>query len=433
MKPLAKQLLLCGLAATLGHHAAAQATSATVPLDSLRARASRTLHAKRYPEAAALFQQQATAERFQSGKASAYYNRACALALAGQSSAALGALAQAQHLGWNRADWARQDTDLTSLRALPEFMALLNRMAQQTARVAARQADPQQAKLVTSDITHFWQAYDQAAKDTAHAEAIYQRAYFDKGSVGLQDYYQTKIHSTRLFVRNQRAKPAFYRAIRPNTLRIAALTPQIRAGFQKLKELYPEARFPNVYFVVGRWNSGGTATDNGMLIGSDQLCRTADTPLGELSLWERNNLGSLDDLPVVVAHEHIHFIQKQGNDASLLRGALDEGMADFLAELTTGRNPNGRLQVYGLAHEKELWADFTKEMDGKNWRNWIANGSQETTEKPADLGYFVGYRICQSYYEQMADKKQAVHDILNIGDARAFLAQSRYIEKLAAR
>ena len=424
---MSKKVLPTLLAALLVQAAVAQPTA--VPLDSLRARASHTLHAKRYAEAAALFQQQAQAEPSQQAKASAFYNLACAQALAGQAPAALQALAQAQRLGFHNLSLTRTDTDLTSLRALPEFTKVVGRMEKDEARLA----DPKQAKLVTSDITQFWRAYDLAAKDPAHAEAIYQREYFDKGSPGLQDYFQLKIESVKLFVKNQQAKPAFYRSIRPATLRIDAFAPQIRAGFVKLKELYPKASFPNVYFVIGRWNSGGTSSGNGMLIGADQKCRTPETALGELSLWERNNFGTLDGLPGLVAHEQIHYIQKHSNNPSLLKGAINEGMADFLAELTTGQNPNERLQAYGRAHEKQIWTDFTQEMTGSSWKNWIANAAQETADKPADLGYFVGYRICQSYYEEMADKKQAVHDILNISDYPAFLAKSRYAEKLAAR
>ena len=407
----------------------AAAQTAAVPLDSLRARAPRALHARRYAEAAALLRQLAAAEPYQMGKANAYYNLACAQALAGQPQAALQALAAAQRLGLHDADLTRTDPDLTSLRATPAFSSTVGRME----KAQARLADPKNARLVTSDIPLFWRAYDLAAQDTAHAAAIYQREYFDKGSVGLQDYFQLKIGSAKEFVANQRAKPAFYRAIRPNTLRIATMTPQIRAGFVRLKEIYPEARFPNVYFVIGRRNSGGTASGNGMLIGADQQCGTPDTPRGELSLWERNGLNQLAGLPALVAHEQIHYLQKASSDPSLLHGAVLEGMADFLAELTTGQNPNARLQAYGRAHEKEIWADFSREMAGKSWRNWIANADQETAEKPADLGYFVGYKICQSYYEDLADKKQAVHDILNISDYPAFLAKSRYAEKLAAR
>jgi hypothetical protein len=419
--------LLPGLAALLLTQAAAAQT--TLSLDSLQARASHTLHAKRYAEAAALFQQQAQAEPYRSSKASAYYNLACAQALAGQASAAVQALNQAQRLGFRNLNLVRTDTDLASLRARPDFAKIVGRME----RADARLSDPRQAQLITTDITHFWQAYDLVARDTAQAQAIYQHLYFDKASVGLQDYFQLRIRSVREFVKNQREKPRFYQAIRPSTLRIATMAPQIRAGFVKLKELYPEARFPNVYFVIGRWNSAGTVSGAGMLIGADQLSGTPTTPVDELSAYGRRSLGTLTQLPYVVAHEHIHTIQKSSNDPSLLHGAIQEGMADFLAELTTGHQPNASLLPYGLAHEKQIWADFTKEMAGKDWSNWIANGRQETADKPADLGYFVGYRICQSYYEEMADKKQAVHDILNINDYPAFLAKSRYVEKLAAR
>ncbi|MGI4875624.1 MAG: TPR end-of-group domain-containing protein [Janthinobacterium lividum] len=422
-----KKLVCLLSAALLTQAATAQTTPA--PLDSLRARASRTLHARRYAEAATLLQQQAAAEPFQSSRASAFYNLACARALAGQPQPALRTLAEAQRLGFNKLALVRTDTDLTSLRATPEFAQVVRRMVQADARLG----DPRQAKLVTTDITHFWRAYDLAAKDTAHAEAIYQREYFDKASVGLQDYFLLRIRSVRDFVQNQRAKPRFYQAIRPSAQRIATMAPQIRAGFRRLKELYPEARFPNVYFVIGRWNSAGTVSNAGMLIGADQLSGTPTTPVDELSAYGRRSLGTLAQLPYVVAHEHIHTMQKPSNDLSLLRGAINEGMADFLAELTTGHNPNASLLPYGLAHEKQVWADFTKELGSSNWTNWIANGKQETADKPADLGYFVGYRICQSYYQEMADKQQAVHDMLNISDYPAFLAKSRYAEKLAAR
>lgn len=424
-----KKLLPYFAAGLLASAAAAQTQPGALPLDSLRARASHTLHAKRYTEAAALFQQQAQAEPSQSAKASAFYNLACAQALAGQPQPALRALAQAERLGFHKVQLTRTDTDLASLRATPEFTNIVGRME----KAEAQLADPKQAKLVASDIDLFWRAYDLVARDTAHAEAIYQREYFDKGSVGLHDYFDLKIKSVKKFVRNQRALPEFYRAIRPATLQVVSMTTQIRAGFVKLKEIYPEARYPPVYFVIGRWTSGGTASGNGMLIGTDQMCGTPTTPLGELSIWQRNALGKLASLPGLVAHEQIHYIQKPSDDPSLLHGAILEGMADFIAELTTGQNPDARLQPYGLAHEKQIWADFTKEITSSSWKNWIANGDQETADKPADLGYFVGYKICQSYYEEMADKKQAVHDILNISDYSAFLAKSRYAEKLAAR
>lgn len=408
---------------------AAQPALTALPPARLQAVADEAYKAKDWTLGATAYERLSATARFSGAKAVAAYNAACCQALGGQTAAAMQSLEEAAKLGYDNAKHIEADADLTSLHALPRYQALL----QQLAARPGPPTDPEQVQLVTSDIDLFWQAYDHAQRDPKHAAEIYDREYFDRGTVGLQDYYTTKIQSTEHFVKNQHDLPNFYRAIRPNTLRVASMTPQIRAGFRKLKELYPAATFPNIYFVIGRYNSAGTASSHGMLIGTDQLAGAPDTPLGELGLWARNGLGSLETLPYVVAHEHIHYLQKDGPDRSLLRGAIDEGMCDFLAELTTGHNPNARIHPYGHAHEKELWADFQKEMTSEEWGNWIGNGGQETAKKPADLGYYLGYRICQAYYEQAADKKQAVHDILNITDYPAFLAKSGYERKLAAR
>ena len=402
-----------------------------VRLARLETMADSAYRAKSYVFAAERYELLGRYARFGTGRGNAHYNAACCRALASQPDLALRELEAAAKAGYRNAAQIQSDTDLASLHAAPRYQQLLRQLAAHPETVPT---DPAKALLVTADIDRFWRAYDHAQRAPDRAIEIYDKEYFDKGSVGLQDYYELKIKDTRLFVVNQEAKKDFYRSIRPNTLRVAAMTEQIRAGFRKMKELYPAAQFPPVYFVIGRSNSAGTASEHGMLIGTDQMSGAPDTQLGELSPWERNTLGSLDRLPELVAHEQVHYIQKKGGPPTLLRGALDEGMADFLAELTTGRRPTLPHFRYGDAHEKAVWADFKKEMAGTNWNNWIANGlTQEKSEQPGDLGYYVGYRICQAYYEEQADKKQAVHDILNISDYPAFLAASRYEAKLAAR
>jgi hypothetical protein len=407
------------------------ASMSPASLRRLEAAADSAYGAKSYVFAAERYEMLGQRKRFATGRGAAHYNSACCRALAGQPDLALRELEAAVKAGYRNATQMRVDTDLASLRAMPRYQQVLAQLAVHPETVPT---DPEKAQLVTADIDRFWRAYDHAQRDPFRAVAIYDQEYFDKGSVGLQDYYELKIQDTKLFVKNQDDKKAFYRSIRPNTLRVAAMTAQIRAGFRKMKELYPAAAFPPVYFVIGRFNSGGTASEHGMLIGTDQMSGAPDTPRGELTLWERNTLGSLANLPDVVAHEQVHYLQKKNGPPTLLRGAIDEGMADFLAELTTGRRPKARYYIYGDAHEKQVWADFKKEMAGTNWSNWIANGgTQETEAKPGDLGYYVGYRICQAYYEAQADKKQAVHSILNISDYPAFLAASGYEAKLAAR
>jgi hypothetical protein len=69
-------------------------------------------------------------------------------------------------------------------------------------------------------------------------------------------------------------------------------------------------------------------------------------------------------------------------------------------------------------------------MDGANYRNWMYNGLT-VRDKPMDLGYYMGYKISQSYYKNAKDKRRALLDIFEIKDFQAFLEKSRYREKFA--
>lgn len=69
-------------------------------------------------------------------------------------------------------------------------------------------------------------------------------------------------------------------------------------------------------------------------------------------------------------------------------------------------------------------------MNRKDASNWLYQGDK-AKDKPADLGYYVGYKIVESYYTRAKDKKQAIKDILDIKDFNAFLKASGYDEKLS--
>ena len=53
-----------------------------------------------------------------------------------------------------------------------------------------------------------------------------------------------------------------------------------------------------------------------------------------------------------------------------------------------------------------------------------------TSDQPQDLGYAIGARIVESYYESAADKGKAAQQIMAITDYPAFLALSGYGEKM---
>ena len=50
-------------------------------------------------------------------------------------------------------------------------------------------------------------------------------------------------------------------------------------------------------------------------------------------------------------------------------------------------------------------------------------------ERPADLGYYMGYQIAKEYYKNASDKKQAISDIIEMNNPLKFLELSRYDQK----
>jgi uncharacterized protein YjaZ len=291
--------------------------------------------------------------------------------------------------------------------------------------------DPEAAKLVTSDLDNFWRAYDAASGTVSvdEKERIFQREYLDKGSAGLKDFLKLRIQSVHELVSVMGIRPKYYASLKQVTPRVRAMEPAIRASFQKLKELYPDAVFPDVYFLIGVMNSGGTTADSGLLIGLEMHAKTPETGMSEMDSWLKQVLAPLDEMPEVVAHELIHY-QQTGQGKTLLAKCLHEGSADFVGELISGGQINGNLREYGDAHEADLWREFSQAMDKSDASQWLYQGDT-SKDRPADLGYYIGYQIAASYYQRAADKKKAIHDILTVHDFPAFLQESHYADKFS--
>lgn len=279
-----------------------------------------------------------------------------------------------------------------------------NRLAKSVPPAKAPTPNPDSARLVTSDIQLFWNALDRAPADDL-AEYL-QRDYLDKASVGVRDFIQGRILSAEDLATYVRAHRATYDSVRAANLDVTKAEADLRAAFRKLKDLYPPAVFPDVYFVIGRFNSGGTSTDHGLLIGAEMYRDPSS-------------------LPGIVSHELIHF-QQRYPAKPLLEHSFMEGSADFIGELISGRQINNDAHKYGMAHEAELWRDFSAHVDATDYFPWMYG--RPTDGKPNDLGYFIGYRIAQAYYDKASDKKQALRDIITArnGNVRELLAMSGY-------
>jgi hypothetical protein len=281
------------------------------------------------------------------------------------------------------------------------------------------------ARIVTDDIDRFWEAYD-AAEGGMPLDQALQELYLDPGTPGLQDFVEARIGSAAELAATIEAMPGYYASIRTSTLRLREMEPQIREALFALEELYPESVFPDVYFVVGRLSSGGTTSPRGLLIGTEMYGLTGDAPTEELNDWLRSVLKPIDAVPHIVAHELVHFEQPalEEEDADLLAMCFREGSADFIAERISGDHINGHVHEWALPREAALWAEFQEVMHDDEPAGWLYGGQPEG--RPADLGYFIGYRIAQAYYEQTADPEAAVAEILRATDIDTLLVESGY-------
>ena len=289
-----------------------------------------------------------------------------------------------------------------------------------------RNTSPDAAKIVTSDIALFWKAFDMAKPE--NDLIVYRDEYFKKGSIGLNEFRRARIGNSCALVDMINAHPKYYASLRESSTKIENYRPQMQASFRRLKEIYPEAVFPDVYFLIGRMNSAGTLTDKGLLIGVDMFGKTDEKSLVGMSNWHKAVVVKIERIPFIVAHELIHYQQKNSFNQTLLARSIGEGVADFVAELIAGDTINPHLHEYGNPREKQLWLEFKKEMAGNDVGNWMYQG-EKAKNKPADLGYYMGYKIAENYYKNSADKKQAVKDILEIKDFQKFLGDSKYEEK----
>src|SRR5580698_4012894 len=74
--------------------------------------------------------------------------------------------------------------------------------------------DPDKAEIVTSDVDHFWQAFDDAAKvPLAQRADVYTKEYFDQGSQGFKDYVSLRPFTPEKFTEHVEQDRAYYTEI----------------------------------------------------------------------------------------------------------------------------------------------------------------------------------------------------------------------------
>lgn len=273
-------------------------------------------------------------------------------------------------------------------------------------------------KILTGDVIRFYQIYD-AAGGHPTAEQL-DRDYLAPGSDGLHQFAKLRRVTGAAMADAIAKRPEIYVRARACLAVLPGVKQRLSLAFDKLAGLYPEAKFPPVTILVGRGHPVGITDPTGVDMGLEALC---DAGFMNPNLEDR--------FVHTIAHEYGH-IQQASNlqvlapgmpGVTVLQMSLIEGGAEFIADLISGDVGNYQFKTWTEGREAAIEAAFVRDEDKTDASDWIDNGVG-TPDKPGDLGYWVGYRIVKSYYDHAADKHQALKDIFDLSDPKAFVARS---------
>ncbi|HVU56606.1 MAG TPA: DUF2268 domain-containing putative Zn-dependent protease [Puia sp.] len=293
--------------------------------------------------------------------------------------------------------------------------------------------------ITTSDITHFWDAYDKitATKDSVQQYDYLNTLFIDPGTPGLKAIMKVKRYTAKSYIDAINQYPQFWHSVRANTFKANSYAKEIAVDIRKLKKLYPGLRPAQIYFTIGALRSGGTTQGNMVLIGSELALADPHTVTSEFPATFSNLRTFFDsDPPKHVAftntHEYVHTQQKTTQIDNLLAQCVMEGVAEFVAVKATGEISAAPAIGYGKDNMEKIRQKFETQLFNTGTGFWLySDAANEFGVR--DLGYYVGYAVCEKYYDKAPDKKLAIKqmielDYANENDLAAFVDASGYFE-----
>ena len=293
--------------------------------------------------------------------------------------------------------------------------------------------------ITTTDIPRFWAAYDKitATKDSTRQYDYLNTLFIDPGTPGLKAMMKARSYTAKSYIDAINQYPRFWNSVRANTLKADSYAKEIAVDIDKLKKLYPDLRPAQIYFTVGALRSGGTTKGNLILIGSELALADHNTVSSEFPADYSNLRTNFDSEPYkriafTNTHEYVHTQQKTTLTDYLLAQSVMEGVAEFVAVKATGKASSAPAIAYGEANMERVRQKFESQLFNPGNGFWLySNAANEFGVR--DLGYYVGYAICEKYLEKAPDKKLAIKqmielDYANDADLAAFVDASGYFD-----
>ena len=259
-------------------------------------------------------------------------------------------------------------------------------------------------EIDTRSLDHFWPYFDKALQDTTQAKELLEE-YVLSGSPAIRDFYTIRYTNVdNMYQTMIREIPEHYQLTREVFAhsKLDIIKHQVLAMMRTFSDLYEPAVFPKVYIVPGINNTGGTATNLGLFVGAEKFVKPTDQPWSDVSKQQRDSLTSMEGMQGLMMHELMHFQQNyhdEENGNKVMGGIIMEGVCDFLVELCSGeiRKEDKLDYLDQPKNMKFIMRELKRDLYTEDFSNWLYNGGS-IEDRPVDIGYTLGYKICKSYY-----------------------------------
>lgn len=296
--------------------------------------------------------------------------------------------------------------------------------------------------VVWTDVDNFWTAYDKIiqTKDSVAQYRLIEDLYFSKATEGLMAMRQARNYTAKDYIDAINNYPNFWNSIRRNTLRANQFSEELNTGIEKLRQIYPDLKPSKIYFTIGAMRSNGTTLDSLVLIGAELAMADKNSISDEFlpdnfRIGRRNYFDSnpINNLVLLNIHEYVHTQQKPWVD-NLLSYVIREGVAEYISVKAMNIPSASPAIEFGKKNHEKVRAKFEQEMFYiNNQSNWLWSDSPNEFGV-RDLGYYIGYQICENYYNQaenkfLAIKKMIELDYTNEDEIEDFVAKSNFFSK----
>ncbi|MBO9204819.1 MULTISPECIES: hypothetical protein [Niastella] len=276
----------------------------------------------------------------------------------------------------------------------------------------------QSKNFITTDIDNFWAAYDKisSTNDSIQQYVYLKELYFDKATAGLKSLLQVRNYSDKEFIGAINSYPKFWTSIRKNTLTVKEHYSEIESSIENLRTVYPSLKPSTIYFAIGAFRTGGTTQDDRVMIACELSFADKSVFIDELPAWLQpfyRLYDPINDITLLCTHEYVHTQQKAVVN-NLLCNSLREGVAEFVSCLVTDKPSNTPSFEFASKNEELVRKKFIDDVFiPSRMYNWIW-GENKNELKERDLGYYIGYRICENYYNKAKNKQQAINDLIEL-------------------